>query len=124
MAHDEDLSFSSKSFMESYLDKLKIPSSPGTPTSVLPDFSSLKPAEDCSIVKAIKKLSPIDVKRLSIHMYSHAAEQASDTFNHKEEPKRDSDVIEDYVVLVDNGDLDPDGVVRVKIEAMQPQLLL
>ncbi|KAI3795821.1 hypothetical protein L1987_38481 [Smallanthus sonchifolius] len=124
MAHDEDLSVSSKSFMESYLDKLKIPSSPGTPTLVLPVFSSLKPAEHCSIVKAIKKLSPIDVKRLSIHMYSHVARQASDTFNHKEEPKRDFDVIEDYVGLVDNGESNHDGVFRVKTEAMQPPLLL
>ncbi|XP_076896389.1 uncharacterized protein LOC143549370 [Bidens hawaiensis] len=86
MAHDEDLaaSFSSKSFMEPYLDKLKIPTSPGTPTSVLPEFSSMRSGEDCSIVKAIKKLSPIDVKRLSIHMYSHVTRQVTSTVNHME----------------------------------------
>ncbi|KAK1424687.1 hypothetical protein QVD17_20022 [Tagetes erecta] len=99
MVHGEDLAascFGSKSFMESYLDKLKIPSSPGTPTSVLPDFSTMKTGEDCSIVRAIKKLSPIDVKRLSIHMYSHVVRQGgTNTFNHVEEPKRDADVIKD-----------------------------
>ncbi|MFS8026424.1 putative protein CHUP1 [Helianthus anomalus] len=108
MAHDEDLaaSFSSsKSFMECYLDKLTVPSSPGTPTSVLPDFSSMKSGEDCSIARAIKKLSPIDVKRLSIHMYSHVNRQV--TNNHMEELKRDSDVVEDSVALVDNAELSP-----------------
>ncbi|KAK9051728.1 hypothetical protein SSX86_028356 [Deinandra increscens subsp. villosa] len=128
MAHEEEVAASyinSKSVMESYLDILKIvPSSPRTPTSVLSDFSSVKTAEDCSIVKAIKKLSPIDVKRLSIHMYPHVARQVTNTLNHIEEPKRDSKVIEDYVVEVDNSELNPDDVSRVKMEVLQPPVPL
>ncbi|KAI3765059.1 hypothetical protein L2E82_15083 [Cichorium intybus] len=100
--------------MESYLDKLQFPSSPRTPTSVLPDISTTKSANDCLIVasspplllplslNAIKKLSPIDVKRLSIHMYPHVAQQVANNFNQKEESKKASEVIQDHVVLVDN----------------------
>lgn len=112
----EDLTagLNSKSFMESYLDKLQFPSSPRTPTSVLPDISTTKSANDCLIVasspplllplrlNAIKKLSPIDVKRLSIHMYPHVAQQVANNFNQKEESKKASELIQDHVVLVDN----------------------
>ncbi|KAI3718876.1 hypothetical protein L6452_19761 [Arctium lappa] len=139
MGDDEDLdsAFIVKSFMESYLDKLQFPSSPRTPTSVLPDFPNMKSTQDCSIVassaplllplrvKAIKKLSPIDIKRLSIHMYPHVAQQAiNHTFNQTEEPKSDSEVIEDYVVLVENGERNIDGFVRLKMEALQLPLPL
>ncbi|KAF5760684.1 putative protein CHUP1 [Helianthus annuus] len=134
MAHDEDLaaSFSSsKSFMECYLDKLKVPSSPGTPTSVLPDFSSMKSGEDCSIARAIKKLSPIDVKRLSIHMYSHVNRQVSN--NHMEEPKRDYvalvddaelSPVEDYVALVDNVELSPAEDLQSTMVPTTPPLVV
>ncbi|KAJ0443531.1 putative protein CHUP1 [Helianthus annuus] len=137
MAHDEDLaaSFSSsKSFMECYLDKLKVPSSPGTPTSVLPDFSSMKSGEDCSIARALKKLSPIDVKRLSIHMYSHVSRQV--TNNHTEELKsrggtrggsrgsRDSDVVEDSVALVDNAELSPAEDLQSTMVPTTPPLVV
>lgn len=138
MGDDEDLDsgFIVKSFMESYLDKLQFPSSPRTPTSVLPDFPNMKSAQDCSIVascaplllplqvKAIKKLSPIDIKRLSIHMYPHVAQQVTHSFNQMEEPKSDSEVIQDYVVLVENGERNLDGFVRVKMEALQLPLPL
>lgn len=112
----EDLSagLNSKSFMESHLDKMKFPSSPTTPTSVLPDYPAIESSEDCSIVtfstpfllplrvNAIKKLSPIDVKRLSIHMYPHVAQQVANTFNQIEESKRNPELTKDYVVLVAN----------------------
>ncbi|CAI9279718.1 unnamed protein product [Lactuca saligna] len=112
----EDLSagLNSKSFMESHLDKMKFPSSPTTPTSVLPDYPAIESSEDCSIVafstpfllplrvNAIKKLSPIDVKRLSIHMYSHVAQQVANTFDQIEESKKNSELTNDYVVLVAN----------------------
>ncbi|KAJ9563129.1 hypothetical protein OSB04_008289 [Centaurea solstitialis] len=125
MGYDEDLDsgFIVKSFMESYIDKLQFPSSPRTPTSVLPDFSNMKSVEDCLTVassaplllplrvKAIKKLSPIDVKRLSVHMYPHVAQQVTHSFNQMDEPKIDSKVIEDYVVLVENSEINLDGFV-------------
>ncbi|KAL3519694.1 hypothetical protein ACH5RR_017843 [Cinchona calisaya] len=72
----------SESYSES---KTSLSSSPATPTSVLPEMTNmLSKATKLSYtpplllqlrVQAVEKLNPIDVKRLSFHMFSHAAAQ-------------------------------------------------
>ncbi|KAK3028500.1 hypothetical protein RJ639_038568 [Escallonia herrerae] len=81
-------------FQESYSDtKTPSPCSPATPTSVLPEIrcSSATVATKGSYapplllplrVQAVGKLNPIDVKRLSFHMFPHvAAAQDSNLVN-------------------------------------------
>ncbi|KAL3522230.1 hypothetical protein ACH5RR_015064 [Cinchona calisaya] len=72
-----------KALSESYSDsKTSFSSSPATPTSVLPEMSNMlsklsySPPRLLQLrVQAVEKLNPIDIKRLSFHMLSHAAAQ-------------------------------------------------
>uniref|UniRef100_A0A5B7B8E3 Uncharacterized protein n=1 Tax=Davidia involucrata TaxID=16924 RepID=A0A5B7B8E3_DAVIN len=70
-----------RSLSESYSEnKTPFPSSPATPTSVLPEMTSRSYSPPLLLplrVQAIGKLNPIDVKRLSFHMFPHVAAQDS-----------------------------------------------
>ncbi|PIN01135.1 hypothetical protein CDL12_26358 [Handroanthus impetiginosus] len=78
-----------KALSESYSDStMSLSGSPATPTSVLPEsWKSLNNNDKTSYspprllplrVQAIGKLNPIDVKRLSFHMFPHAVALAQD----------------------------------------------
>ncbi|CAK9152492.1 unnamed protein product [Ilex paraguariensis] len=92
-----------KAFFRSYSEKqTPFSGSPATPTSVLPEMTmgSAKGAKICYSpplllplrIQAVGKLSPIDVKRLSFHMFPHVAAQDSKPLIQKTKPESSFEV--------------------------------
>ncbi|CAI9087523.1 OLC1v1021606C3 [Oldenlandia corymbosa var. corymbosa] len=133
--------FGRASYSESYSEsKTSLSSSPATPTSVLPDIGNmLSKGTKLSYspplllqlrVQAVEKLNPIDVKRLSFHMLSHAVanepnvlDQKSETVEklpaevkHESEAKvgGTNDVSQDFEMEEDTMDIsmNPEGSVK------------
>ncbi|KAL6567425.1 hypothetical protein OROGR_001093 [Orobanche gracilis] len=89
-----------KALSESYSDSpMSLSASPLTPTSVLPEAWKSSSKESYSPpmllplrVQAVGKLNPIDIKRLSFHMFPHAVASAQDNQNMIQTVKMENDL--------------------------------